>query len=204
MLFIIKISLDFYGLALCDFTPKDEYTYLPILRFITNSCNYTYHRAINMMPVDIKDKGVIRIYHDYEDGTKNPSQGSPISITRLAEWWQMVILRDGILYPILTRIMDSFSCSPLNTSKKDFQKIPNTPRCNMMTSFDITTTSRIGVRLACGRRAAVFFFFLSFTTGWYGYNDLTWVITKEIPIWCARKDYLHTLPISRQAKHQTK
>ena len=44
---------------------------------------------------------------------KNQSQGSPFSITRLAEWWQLVIPTDGFFYPILTQIMDSFSCSPL-------------------------------------------------------------------------------------------
>ena len=38
------------------------------------------------------------------------------------------IMRDRFFYPILTRIMDTFSCSPLNTSfyngkrEKEFQK----------------------------------------------------------------------------------
>ena len=49
--------------------------------------------------------------------------------------------RDGFFYPILTQLMDSFSCSPLNTSfvleklEKDFQKILNMWRCDMVTSF---------------------------------------------------------------------
>ena len=49
--------------------------------------------------------------------------------------------QDGFFYPILTRIMDSVSCSPLKTSfileklEKDFQKILNTLRCDMVMSF---------------------------------------------------------------------
>ena len=41
---------------------------------------------------------------------------------------------DGFFYPTLTRIVDSFSCSPLNTSfyvKKGYQKFLNTLRCDM-------------------------------------------------------------------------
>ena len=53
----------------------------------------------------------------------------------------MVIARDGFFYPTLTRIMDSFSCSPLHTSfyvgkyEKDFEKILNSLRCDMVMSF---------------------------------------------------------------------
>ena len=63
------------------------------------------------------------------------------SKVRLAEWWQSVIARDGFFYPILTRIMDSFSCSPHNYSfilekrGEYFQKILNTLRCDLVTSF---------------------------------------------------------------------
>ena len=52
-----------------------------------------------------------------------------------------VITRDDFFYPILARIMDSFFCSPLNTSfyiglhEKEFQKIPNTLRCDKVTLF---------------------------------------------------------------------
>ena len=65
--------------------------------------------------------------------------------------------RDGFFYPILTWIMDSFSCSPLITSfilekrGKDFQKILNTLRCDMVTSFlhydDFTDRRATSVRL---------------------------------------------------------
>ena len=58
----------------------------------------------------------IRIYHECEGRIENPSRGSPIGNTRHAKWWQSVITRDGFFYPILTRIMDSVSWSPLNTS----------------------------------------------------------------------------------------
>ena len=56
----------------------------------------------------------IRIYHECEGRIeKNPSRGSPFGITRLAEWWQTVIPRDGFFYPTLTRITVFFSCSQL-------------------------------------------------------------------------------------------
>ena len=75
----------------------------------------------------------------------------------------MVISKDGFFYPTLTRIMDTFSCSPLYTSfyigkhEKDFQKILNTLRCDIVTSFkhynDVTNQRAASVRL--------FFFYLS-------------------------------------------
>ena len=46
-----------------------------------------------------------RIHHECE------SRGS-----RLASRGQTVIARDRFFYPVLTRIMDHFSCSPLNTA----------------------------------------------------------------------------------------
>ena len=63
----------------------------------------------------------------------------------------MLIPRERFFYPILTQKMDSFSCSPLNTSffflekhEKGFQKIPKTLKCDMMMSFqhDIDITDR--------------------------------------------------------------
>ena len=42
----------------------------------------------------------------------------------------MVITRDGNFYLILTQIMDSFSCSPLNTSfytGKNIKRLPENP-----------------------------------------------------------------------------
>ena len=78
--------------------------------------------------------------------------GSPIGNTRLAM---------GIFfYPILTRIMDYFSCSPLNTAfyigkqGNGFQKILNTLRCDMVTSFyhyfDVADRRAVSVRPTCG------------------------------------------------------
>ena len=117
----------------------------------------TRHRKFN--PICISNEGerligrILRIYHEYVGGIENPSPGSSIGITR-----------DRFFYSILTQIMDSFSCSPFNTSfileklSIDFQKILNTLRCDTVTSFlhrnDVT-----------GRRAAsvgLFVFFLSF------------------------------------------
>ena len=110
----------------------------------------------------------IRIYHEFE-GMKEKI-GSPIGNTRLAEWWQTVIAMGIFFYPILTRIMDYFSCSPLNTAfyigKKGngFQKILNTLRCDMVTSFyhyfDVTDRRAVSVRPTCGCS-----FFLSFPRG---------------------------------------
>ena len=72
---------------------------------------------------------VIIIHLECEGGIeKSIPIGSPIGIRRLAEWWQTVTARDWSFYPIHTRIMDSFSCSPLNTAfyfekrKKVFRK----------------------------------------------------------------------------------
>ena len=66
---------------------------------------------------------------------------------RLAEWWQTVIPRDRYFYPILTWLMDYFSCSRFKTafsfSKKGFQKFLNTMRCDItwIRHFNITMTS---------------------------------------------------------------
>ena len=86
----------------------------------------------------------IRIHHECDGGV--------VKSTRLVEWWQ----RDGIFYPILTRMMDYFSCSPLNTSlilKKKTLKIQNTLRCDMVISFYHYND---GHGLTYGQRAAVF------------------------------------------------
>ena len=72
------------------------------------------------------------------------------------------IVRDGFFYPILELIMDSFSCSPLNTSfcigknMKKTLRIMNMLRCDMVTSFkhynDITDR-RAAVRFLSFPRA---------------------------------------------------
>ena len=40
---------------------------------------------------------------------KNPSRESLLGITRIAEWWQTVIPKEGLFYPTLTQIMELFS-----------------------------------------------------------------------------------------------
>ena len=82
-------------------------------------------------------------------GQYNPFRGSPFGIMRLAEWWPTVIARDGFFYPRLTRIMDYFSSSPLNTlfyigknMKKSSRKSWIRWDATRWRHFDITMTSR--------------------------------------------------------------
>ena len=99
----------------------------------------------------------MRIYHKCEGRIEK-------SVPRITNWHHEAC---RFFYPTLTLIMDTFSCSPLNTSfilekcGKDFQKILNTLRCDMVTSFNITMTSRIDVRPAC----CCSFFYLSLGLG---------------------------------------
>ena len=58
----------------------------------------------------------IRIYHECEGGIEK-------SVPRITDWHHKAcrVMTNGdpegrIFYPILTRIIDSFSCSPLNTT----------------------------------------------------------------------------------------
>ena len=124
-----------------------------------NSFNFATHKEDNKNP----------------SGLKNPYRG-PIGITRLAEWWQTVIMRDRFFYPTLTRIVDSFSHSPLNTilywknmncktSRKTWIRWDGTWWHN----FNITMTSRIYVQPACAQHAAVRF--LSFPRAGTGMWD---------------------------------
>ena len=63
-----------------------------------------------------------------------------------------------MIYPILTRILHSFSCSSLNTAfyigknEKGFKNILNSLRCNVVTSFyhynDVTERRATDVRLS--------------------------------------------------------
>ena len=50
----------------------------------------------------------IRIHHGVRVGYKNESRGSPIAITRLAEWWKTEIRRDVFFFPTVIRIMNPF------------------------------------------------------------------------------------------------
>ena len=95
---------------------------------------------------------------------------------------------NGFFYPVLTRIMYSFLAHLiphlyLKKIEQAYQKILNTLRCNMVTSFQHYNGVTDHVRTACG------YCFLSFPktgTGMREKQYLTWVKTTEIPIWCAR------------------
>ena len=74
----------------------------------------------------------------------------------------------NFFYPICTRIMDFFSCTPLNTLT--WERLPENPGYAAMRRdihmtwwrhFNITMAPRIDVRPACSRHAAVRFFYLS-------------------------------------------
>ena len=119
----------------------------------------------------------IRIYHECEQGKKNPSRGSSIGITRLAELWQTVITR-----PILTQIMDIFLAHLIlywknmkRTSRKSWINWDVTWWCN----FNITMMSRIEVRPTC-----CFIFYLSHKLVLV--CEIEWVKRTEILIWCER------------------
>ena len=69
----------------------------------------------NVQPSPERLGKIIRIHNECEGEIEKSILMITIShhFTRLAEWWQTVIPRDGFFYPTLTQIMDSFSCSPL-------------------------------------------------------------------------------------------
>ena len=130
-----------------------------------------------------------RTYYEYEGGIGKSVRRSPFGIERLAQWWQTMILRDRFFYPILTKIIDSFSCPPLNAAflyfKKRFPEVHEQAEIsyNMMMLFlhknDATSLS------TCGHS---FFIFL---TCWYGVCKIEFSQmgkTVENWIWCARKD----------------
>ena len=72
---------------------------------------------------------------------------------------------DGLFYPILTQIMDYFSCSPLNTSFYDEKNMKLLPEfdemqqiCDMRRHFNNTMTSQIGQHAAVGLHVLCVFF----------------------------------------------
>ena len=100
------------------------------------------HRGIDRVGYD-RGK-IIRIYHECEVGIEK-------SVPRITDWHHEACRvmtngdpRDGFFYPTITRIMDSFSCSPLFFYLKiSFQKSLNTLRYNFTRGrhFTITMTS---------------------------------------------------------------
>ena len=93
-------------------TKKSLYTLWSLI-WVFTVCQCTH--LLVSRPYILPGNGyVIRIYHECEGGIENPSQ---LGITLWHhECWQKVISRDMFFYPNLTPIMDSFSCSPLNTA----------------------------------------------------------------------------------------
>ena len=59
----------------------------------------------------VSDHIHIIIYFECKGGIKNLSQGVLFGIKGLAKCCQMVILREGFIYPIHTQIMDFFLTS---------------------------------------------------------------------------------------------
>ena len=105
---------------------------------------------------------------------------------RIVQWWQTVFPRDGFFYPILTRIMGSFPCSPLsltvcigNTMKKASRKSWIRWVATWWRHFNSTMGSLIDVPSACDQHAAVsFFLYLS--------NGLVRICeTNRIHHWCS-------------------
>ena len=107
----------------------------------------------------------IRIYHECEGRIEKSVPRITNWHHRVAEWWQTVIARDRFFYPILTRIIYSFSCSPLNTSfniVKTEKRRPENPEYAEMWYRDVAVALKWRHGSTCGRRAAVRF--LSFPT----------------------------------------
>ena len=90
-----------------------------------------HHEACRVMTNGDPEGRIIRIYHECEGRIEK-------SVPRNSVWHHDAfgVMTNGdpeewIFYPTLTRIMDSFSCSPLFFYFKiSFQKSLNTLRCN--------------------------------------------------------------------------
>ena len=119
------------------------------------------------------------------------------TIVRITDWHHDAcrVMTNGecegriFFYPILTWIMNSFSCSPLNTSfyiGKPWKSLPENPEYAEMQHGDLILTLQWRHGLTCGKRAVDVCLFVKAGTGMWNKDDLAWVKTT-IPIWCARK-----------------
>ena len=111
----------------------------------------------------------------YDWEYKDPSGvwgGIEKSVLRITDWhheacrWQTVIARHGVFNSILTRIMDSFACSSLNTYFCFGKNMKKTSRKSWI-RWDVTwMTTFLTLQWChgstCGRRVI-------FPKGWYGY-----------------------------------
>ena len=71
----------------------------------------------------------IRIYYECEGGIEKSASGSLFGIMRIAEGWQMVYEREEFFNGPFTQMMDSFSCSPLNSTFRPWHEIYNNLVC---------------------------------------------------------------------------
>ena len=107
-------------------------------------------------------------HHECEGGIRRSS----ICITRLGEWWQTVIARDAFFYPILTQILDYFSCSSRYISTafyigKTWKSLPENPESAYRRHSDVILALQWRHGSMCDQRAAdvrLFVFYLS--QGW--------------------------------------
>ena len=102
---------------------------------------------------------------------------------------QTVIMRDRFFYPILTQIMKSFFAHRyiphfVFENIKIFQKILKTLRCDIVTSFKHYND----VTVPCVADVWLLVFHLSNRLVLVCENDLTWVKSTEILIWCREKE----------------
>ena len=102
--------------------------------------------------------------------------------------WQTLNAWDGFLYPILTGIMDSFSCLPLNISfyiaKKTWKRLPENPEFPEMRHGDVILTVQWRHGTTCGQR--VVHFYLSHGLVRECEIKHLWVKTTETRIWSTR------------------
>ena len=81
-----------------------------VLAYVASICNNCHGQAHLLYCFDS-----IRIYHEYKGGIEK-------TVLKMTDWHHeacpVITIgdhEDGFFYPILTKIMDSFSCSSLNT-----------------------------------------------------------------------------------------
>ena len=116
------------------------------------------------------------VHHECEGGIEKSiplnHYLSTLGISRITDWHyeacrvMTVIPRDGFFYPTLTRLMDSFSCSALNTSfyiGKTWKRLPENPEYAEMRHGDVILAFQKHHGMTCGCS------FVIFPTGWYRY-----------------------------------
>ena len=137
--------------------------------------------------------GYIRIHHECKGGIEK-------SVQRITDWHHEACLvitigdREGQIFLCLPHmnsglfflLTTKFRILYCENMKKGFQNILNSLRYDMVTSLNITMTSRIDVRPAFGRRAAVHFYLSHGLVQVELYHMLYHILaeTREIYLWC--------------------